>query len=357
MLTYCTNIHPGESWEEITETVWPQVLAVKRRVSPHRPFPVGLRLSALAAASAVRGQGETFRERLGADGCYVPTLNGFPYGSFHSGRVKERAYLPDWRSRQRLEYTLDLVRLLQLWLPPSVTGSISTVPVGSGRRIDAGDLPLVRRNLVTVLQELERAAEAGRNLVLALEPEPGCVLETVADVVEFLDRMELPPSLRPFLGVCFDCCHAAVAREEPEAAFSLLRQAGIPVPKIQLSSAPCITRNHREAARLFREPRYLHQVSVLRDGEILRFRDLCDALSLREPAGEWRIHYHLPLFDDGNGLYGTTNGFIRKVLACRPPEALLEIETYTHHVLPRELSPLPLHDSICREFSWVGSCP
>ena len=53
-LTYCTNIHPGESWDAVFENVRTHVVAVKARVAPNEPFGVGLRLSARAAANCSR---------------------------------------------------------------------------------------------------------------------------------------------------------------------------------------------------------------------------------------------------------------------------------------------------------------
>src|SRR4051794_20346771 len=127
MLTYCTNIHPGETWQEVTGTVWDNVLKVKERVSPRALFPVGLRLSAMAARQAKPAEAQSFHDRLNESGCFIPTINGFPYGGFHGRRVREQAYLPDWRSSERVHYTRDLIKLLQLWLPAMITGSISTV--------------------------------------------------------------------------------------------------------------------------------------------------------------------------------------------------------------------------------------
>jgi hypothetical protein len=74
--------------------------------------------------------------------CFVPTLNGFPYGSFHGERVKERVYLPDWRSPDRAAYTMRLADLLAGWLPEGVTGSISTVPIGFKGVVGESDQPM-----------------------------------------------------------------------------------------------------------------------------------------------------------------------------------------------------------------------
>ncbi len=52
-LTYCTNIHRGESWADVWHFLQNDVLAVKRAVCPDQPFGVGLRLSGIAVG---RGQ-------------------------------------------------------------------------------------------------------------------------------------------------------------------------------------------------------------------------------------------------------------------------------------------------------------
>ena len=48
-LTYCTNIHPGETWTEVRRNLETHVIRVKALVSPNAPFGVGLRLSGAAA--------------------------------------------------------------------------------------------------------------------------------------------------------------------------------------------------------------------------------------------------------------------------------------------------------------------
>src|SRR5215211_2445360 len=79
-LSYCTNIHPGESWPEVRANLERYLVPVRERVAPGRPFGVGLRLSAesaraLAAPEALR----ELRGFLRAHDLYVFTINGFPY--------------------------------------------------------------------------------------------------------------------------------------------------------------------------------------------------------------------------------------------------------------------------------------
>jgi hypothetical protein len=49
-LTYCTNIHAGETWPEVRNAVERHVTRVKDAMAGDSPFGVGLRLSARAAA-------------------------------------------------------------------------------------------------------------------------------------------------------------------------------------------------------------------------------------------------------------------------------------------------------------------
>ena len=44
-LTYCTNIHAGESWPDIRASLDAHVPAIKAAVTPDRPLGIGLRLS------------------------------------------------------------------------------------------------------------------------------------------------------------------------------------------------------------------------------------------------------------------------------------------------------------------------
>src|SRR5438132_878800 len=96
-LTYCTNIHPGESWSEVRANLERHVVRVKERIAPRERFGIGLRLSAQAARElASPPLMMAFRRWLDAHDLYVFTINAFPYGAFHGTRVKEDVYRPDW---------------------------------------------------------------------------------------------------------------------------------------------------------------------------------------------------------------------------------------------------------------------
>jgi hypothetical protein len=113
-LTYCLNIHPTQSWAEAKATLTGPVKAVKASISPDEPFTVGLRFSGETIAEL---QDETLRNELkeifARENYRASTMNGFPYGPFHGTPVKENAYLPDWRSDERVAYTKALADLLR----------------------------------------------------------------------------------------------------------------------------------------------------------------------------------------------------------------------------------------------------
>lgn len=357
VITYCTNIHPGESWQEIFTAVSRYAPVVKKRVAPDAPFPLGLRLSGRAARDMTLEDARNFHAWCREEGFYVRTVNGFPYGTFHHAPVKESVYLPDWRFPERLAYTGKLAELLSLWLPEGMTGSISTVPVGFQAAITPEDLPRTQKYISGALDVLDRIAQrTGKEILLAMEPEPGCVLETTPDILDFFARLDLTRSQRPFLAVCFDCCHQALQYENPAESLALLAENAIRIGHVQVSSA--LRLQHPDISHLqrFREPCYLHQTVGRRsDGELVRYHDLDPAISAA-PADmeEWRVHFHVPVFMDRTAECGSTRYFLEEILPLFPPDVPLEVETYTWTVLPPDLRTGTVTDSIIREIEWAG---
>lgn len=355
-LTYCTNIHAGESWPEVRANLARHVVAVKQRVSPDEPFGVGLRLSALAATE-LTFVATDLKSWLDMRGLYVFTINGFPYGPFHGTPVKEQVYRPDWLEPERAAYTNLLADVLVQLLPDSVDGTISTAPGCFRARGGSGSSARMAEQLATCAEYLHVLEQrTGKHITLALEPEPCCTLETLGEAVEFFDTHGLD---RRYLGVCLDACHAAVEFEDLEAALAALRAANITIAKVQLGAGLRVSpvdAAARGALAPFAEGVYLHQV-VARDGDqLVRFVDLPDALADTRRFDEWRIHFHVPIFRDLLGSLGSTQAFLADLLASHrrtPISTHLEVETYTWDVLPPEFRAEPIVDAICRELAWV----
>ena len=134
-LAYCQNIHPGETWSEHFSALKEKATGVRTALNsagllaPGSPFGLGLRLSAQAAAELQAAPNLSQGNALfHSEALYPFSINGFPYGKFHQGPVKQNVYAPDWRSAERLEYTVKLADALAFWLPERCAGSISTVP-------------------------------------------------------------------------------------------------------------------------------------------------------------------------------------------------------------------------------------
>jgi len=358
MLTYCSNIHPGESWDETFANIRQYVPGVKKQVLPDASFPVGLRLSGRAASELNDELAAEFRAWCLDHDCFVATMNGFPYGAFHHVPVKERVYLPDWRHPERLRYTKQLATLLASWLPEFKSGSISTVPLGFKDDSGPDDWNTFRANLIRALQFLDSLAQkTGKEIVLSLEPEPGCLLETTEDVVRFFEMLDPPAGLRPFLSVCFDCCHQALQFESPAHSLQLLAASDIRIGHVQVSSA--LRLEHPDIGQLTRfcEPCYLHQtVGRRRDGSLVRYHDLDLAVAAGDrDVDEWRVHFHIPVFIDRLSDCASTQPFLREILPRLAPDIPLEVETYTWSVLPKDLRTATVTESIVRELEWVAA--
>ena len=389
-LTYCTNIHPADGWTAVSDTLARYAPALKRRLSPDAPFGLGLRLSARDVRELRAGSHLTdFREWLDREGLYVAIINGFPYGAFHGTPVKADVYAPDWRDDARVAYTLDLIHVLSALVPAGMDGGVSTAPLSykpwMGSATD-DDWRRIAVNVARVGEALVRLRQqSGAMIHLDIEPEPDCSIENTDDTLSFFERWLLPcgvPHLSEALGlsheaarqalldhirVCFDCCHFAVEYEDPLAAIDRLTSAGIQIGRVQLSSAIRVNLPADPAGRdlaidrlrPFADSVYLHQVIEQGGPSLAHFPDLDAAFAAapHQNGGEWRVHFHVPLFTgEYNGLQSTQD-YVRTVLdraVARPFTTHLEIETYTWDVLPANLK-LDLLDSIGREYDWVLS--
>jgi sugar phosphate isomerase/epimerase len=393
-LTYCTNIHPGESWPEVRANLERFTVAVKREVSPDGPFGLGLRLSERAATTLAQpGELARLQAFFRDSGLYLFTLNGFPYGPFHGEPVKEKVYLPDWTDEARLRYTDRLADLLVALLPddPEVEGSISTVPGAFRPRVQRREevdamAAMIARHAAHLYRIRERT---GRRIRLALEPEPFCYLETTDEAIRFirdhlrstaavrtfakdtgLGREEAEQFLREHVGVCLDTCHMAVAYEDAGDAVQALRDAGIRPVKAQITAGLEVEfdgtgadadadADKLRALGSFADTVYLHQVVDRRAGTLHRHLDLPQALAQWRETGlpqHCRIHFHVPVFREGLGPFRGTQQYVADFLALLRSEAVvphLEVETYTWDVLPAEFRRESIVDAIAGELRWV----
>ena len=356
-LSYCTNVHPGRTIAEVRQGITDYAAPIVQRCDT--PVAAGLWL----AEPVIRELGECDEliAQLKGDlerfqlSCY--TLNAFPFGDFHSSRVKENVYLPDWSNPARSQYTMRCATILARLLPDNVEGSISTLPLGfkQSPHPEGHRLACIKSLLSTATFLADIESQTGRTIRLAIEPEPCCLLETTPEAVQFFEELFQYAEqkghaeiARKFLGVCYDVCHQSVEFEDIPASFAALQQAGIRINKVHITCAvellnPATNSAGREALAKYAEPRYLHQtIAKTRDGRIVREVDLSPELVRNPPpdfldAPAWRIHFHVPVDAEELGPLQTTRADLKRALAAvkaLPYAPHLEVETYTWPVLP-----------------------
>ncbi|MFE0455669.1 metabolite traffic protein EboE [Streptomyces sp. NPDC058914] len=347
-LAYCTNVHPAETLEGVLAQLRDHCEPVRRSLGRDR-LGIGLWLAKDAARAlitdpaALRG----LRAELDRRGLEIVTLNGFPYEGFGAEEVKYRVYKPDWADTERLAHTTDLARLLTALLPDDVTeGTISTLPLAWRTDFDERAAATAVAALTTLGERLDVLEElTGKSIRIALEPEPGCTVETTADAIGPLTAL---PGDR--VGVCVDTCHLATSFEDPGTALAALHAAGVGVPKAQLSAALHAEEPRRpevrDALAAFAEPRFLHQTRTLTATGLRGTDDLGEALAgdALPDGAPWRAHFHVPLHAPPAAPLTSTLHVLQDALTllvggAAPRTRHLEVETYTWQALPPELRP------------------
>jgi hypothetical protein len=384
-LTYSTLVHPGDTWEDMWTSLTTYVPKVKARVCPNAPFGVSLRLSNASAATLVNSPAERdkLKKFLADNNMYLYTVNAFPYGPFKNQIVKEQVYEPDWRSEERTQYTINVAKILADVVPEGISPSIQSAPLGFKPRVTGSDVVAsYTQHVMRVAAELIKLEErTGRTVTLALEPEPFCFLETTDETVDYftnhlytgksaemlaklsgLPISEAIIAQRRFIGTVFDICHQAVVYEDIATSLQKLVDAGIPIFKLQEAAAmrvPNVTQKIVDTLKRYAKTIYLTQTVEKKDGKLTRFLNLEDAFKAWDSnpgPREWRTHFHVPVFLDDLGEFGTTRFAIEDALKfhkARPLSRQLEIETYTWDVLPEHLKTGDIVDYVCRELEWV----
>lgn len=389
-LTYCSNIHAGESWEATFANLQKYIPVLRENLRVEK-FGIGLRLSNEAGLELEQPEKlAEFKTWLDENTCYVFTMNGFPYGGFHRQVVKDEVHRPDWTTPERIAYTQRLFQILAALLPEGVEGGISTSPLSYKHWWPVEEefvktLEKTTKNLLPVLDLLLEIKETtGKHLHLDIEPEPDGLLECTDEVLDFYKKYLIPLGvahvqktrkiaakdaeelIKAHIQICYDVCHFAVAFEDHAHALRRLKEAGIKIGKFQISAALKADLSGKKYARqevldalsVFDEPTYLHQVvEKLNTGSFRHHKDLPEAFQNpeRKETEEFRIHFHVPVFLKEYGILQSTQEDILQVFQLLKQESYsqhLEVETYTWDVLPSALQTDMLR-SIQRELEWV----
>jgi hypothetical protein len=380
-LSYCTNVHPGRTVAEVLDGISTHSAEARQKLD--FPMAAGLWLSASVVRELTDQPDlmEQLAQTLWQHDLCCYTLNTFPFGDFHSDRVKEQVYLPDWTAASRVTYTEECANLLSRLLPPGAEGSLSTVPLGGRMNTHSANFHAIcHTNLIRIARHLHELYETtGRKIRLGLEPEPMCelsgtegwTLPAFRRLYEQAEVLNCEPLVREYIGLCFDVCHQAVEFEDVARSIDLFVKNGIRINKVHITNAaelvdPANNAEGREALCRFVEPRYLHQTYALfSDGRVESRVDLLEEDIRRSPADHflqadrWRVHFHVPIYAETLGPLKTTRpdlaSALRKV-AKLDYAPHLEVETYTWPVMPGDskADDVCLSDRIAMELQSAG---
>lgn len=395
---YCTNVHAGTYLGTIRDNLDQYATPVRNSLikstdvgfQAEDSLPVGLWIPNEASQALSVGMATEDFGRFLADRKLLPyTINGFPFDNFHQDVVKHRVYLPSWCDRERLEYTKRLANILSKLIPDrddgQATGSISTLPIGWPNNPCAGesdrqDVDVAGANLREMARHLATIeSETGRRIVVAIEPEPGCILDDTDDMLRFFDAQITDAGQRRYITVCHDVCHSSVMMENQADVLRRFGENGIQIGKVQVSSAiradwesMADGRRIEAMSQLseFAEDRYLHQTGILDpDGNFKLAEDLPKIVQTNDqPTNDqrWVVHFHVPIFLERFEHLSTTREDIVECLRTLiGDDALsgvdspidftghLEIETYAWTVLPEASRKRGLADDIAGEFLWL----
>jgi len=384
-LTYSTLVHQTDNWEQLWKSVNTYLPAVKARVAPHEKFGVCLRTSAPSAEllSAEPSKVADLKKFFADNDLYLYTANAFVYGVFKKQVIKEDVYEPDWATPERREYTKKVANLLAELAPEGINPSIQSAPLGFKPKVTGEDVvEAYTSNVIDVVAHLvELKKKTGKTVTLGLEPEPRCYLETTDETITYfknhlfsgatakrlakqtgLNEADAAQAMRDYTGVVFDIGHQAVGYEDIPASLQKLVDSGVQIVKLQEAASmyiPDVSQKIVDALQTFAKTIYLSQTCQKKDGKMTWFLNLEDAFEdwYKNPGPrEWRTHFHVPVFLNDLGAFGTTRFALEQALAFHkktPLSTHLEIETYTWDVLPDHLKTGDIVEYVTRELDWV----
>ena len=384
-LTYSTLVHQTDNWEQLWKSVNTYLPAVKARVAPHEKFGVCLRTSAPSAEllSDEPSKVADLKKFFADNDLYLYTANAFVYGVFKKQVIKEDVYEPDWATPERREYTKKVANLLAELAPEGINPSIQTAPLGFKPKVTGDDVvEAYTSNVIDVVAHLvELKKKTGKTVTLGLEPEPRCYLETTDETITYfknrlfsgetakrlakkagLNEADAAQAMRDYMGVVFDIGHQSVGYEDIPVSLQKLVDNGVQIVKLQEAASmyiPDVSQKTVDALQTFAKTIYLSQTCQKKDGKMTWFLNLEDAFEdwYKNPGPrEWRTHFHVPVFLNDLGAFGTTRFALEQALAFHkktPLSTHLEIETYTWDVLPDHHKTGDIVEYDTRELDWV----
>jgi hypothetical protein len=317
-LGYCARAHPADDLDGLIAGLEGCASLVRKELDVP-VLGVGLWLASPVADRLANSPValNKLRRTLYRNNLEVVSLNGSQHSAFTDKVVGTKLYRPDWTELERLRYTFDLIDVLADLLPKDASyGSVSTLPL-------AWRVPWSKMHNIAARAAFERLENylarteirTSRRIRIAVEPEPGCVLEMIPQAAAWLSRYSSPYDGLSRIGLCLDTCNLAVQFEEPADAFETLCRAGVELIKSQLGVAPqlAVPSDSTGRRRLMDlgEPKYLRPV---REWGGPGVDDVQQAYELSGHA-PWRTHVHLPVHTAPPAPFTSTTAVLEDCLA------------------------------------------
>lgn len=349
-LSYCADIHPADDLAgllaQLDDFATPIRLAV-----PLDRLGIGLRLAPPVATALAgdRSARRRLRTELTARSLEVVTLDASPLAGVLG---------PTWSNPARLRYTVDCAAVLADLLPDRAAyGTISTLALG-GRNAWSPTDDAAAMATFDALSGVLRTIDTvhGRPVTLAVEPQPGCVLETVAEAVAWLAGRVDPRHV----GLCLDACHLAVSFADPATAVSGVYRAGLAVLKVQAAAALHLDRPDDPAVRAALAGLWAPVWERGHSGRPLAAADFAAAVADLPGQRPWRIDVHLPLHTKPAAPFRATRKVVRATVAAVLAEAgpaefpPVEVETFPFPTGPRPATAGIVAD-LAADLAWVAS--
>ena len=363
-LTYCTNIHPADGWDggrRQPQAVRAGAQGAVRRRRRRSASGCGCRRASARAARRATACDE-FRAFLDAEGLYVALINGFPVRAVprHAGQGRASTR-PTGATTARVDYTLDLIRILRALLPRGPRrrrlDRAALLQALDGRRPAPTRWETMTRQRRARRRSARRGIrrEHGAFIHLDIEPEPDCLLENTDETIDFFEQWLLPVGA-PLLAARARHRRGRGARRAARARPGLLRllplrgrvrgpgggarapprrrhpdrprAAQLGARRHGSGAMPRRRRGRRDRLRPFADTTYLHQVVERRGtraAPLSRSRRGARCARRRSRRREWRIHFHVPLFTAEYDALGSTQDYVargaRHALAHRRHDA------------------------------------
>lgn len=382
-LTYCLNVFQEEKWINIFKNLKNNIIPIKNNIT-NNAFGLSLCISyKVSKELKLKKNKYEFTKWMEKNNIYISSINGFAYQNFHSRKIKDKIYYPEWTSNLRTKYTENLIYILSLFMKKKITGSISTCPISYKYWMKNEHITYIyyksAKNLSKLIYLLINIKKnIKKHIHIDLEPEPTCLIEHSKDLVKFFNKWLIPTACKYLkkklnitlkqakltitnhIKMCYDICHIAIKFKNHKKEIDILKKNKIKIGKIQISSGlklQLYKKNNiniilNKLIFIIQSP-FLHQTTEKQKNKITTYKDFKCIIKHIKKSCKYKIHCHIPIYLNKYLCCNTTNNEIYDVINIITKENItshIEIETYTYNILNIKKN---IKASIINEYKWL----